>query len=118
MARIVRQFLLSSLIACHASVSLCGPCIHRLQGSAHHQIGDVSKQHRPDHPILPGSDSRDECVVCQFVAQSQLAVEFSRAPMPQLVTELVFSGLLSLEPLFIPLTACPRAPPSTFAELT
>jgi hypothetical protein len=112
MARIVRQVLFSSLIACHASVSLCGPCFHGLQLSAHHQMGEVSTPYRPDHPILPGSDSRDSCLVCQFVAQSQLPVEFSQERLPQLIIELVYSTLPSSQPVANPLAACPRAPPN------
>jgi hypothetical protein len=118
MARIVRQVLFSSLIVCHASASLCGPCLHGLQGSAPHPMGDISRPYRPDHPILPESDSRDGCLVCQFVAQSQLPVEFSQERLPQLITELVYKGLPSSQPISNPHIACPRGPPMAFAVLS
>ena len=33
MSRFVRQFLVASLVAWHAAVMLCGPCLHELAGS-------------------------------------------------------------------------------------
>ena len=73
MPRFVRHFLFASLIACHAAVTLCGPCLHELPGSSH-QIGLATKSHRPDAPAQSSRDSADNCLICHFVAQGQLTV--------------------------------------------
>ncbi len=84
MSRVGRQLLFFSLIACHAAVVLCGPCLHALPGSTH-EMGAASKSHRPDHPLQSRSDSNDDCLICQFVAQGQLPVEFSPGSSPQII---------------------------------
>ena len=73
MPRSVRHFLFASLIACHAAVTLCGPCLHELPGSSH-QIGLATQSHRPDAPAQSSRDSADNCLICHFVAQGQLTV--------------------------------------------
>jgi hypothetical protein len=105
MARIGRQFLSAFLIACHSTVTLCGPCLHELPNAAHHHIGAASKLHRADDPLRPRSDSKEGCLICQFVAQGQLPVESSGESSPQLVAELVLIALAALEPLSYPLAS-------------
>jgi hypothetical protein len=112
MAAIARGLLLASLIAYHAAVSLCGPCLHGLTGSPH-EPGAASKPHRTDSPAgsRGNGESADLCLICQFVAQSQLPVEFRYDFSTQAVTELVapvhpITGAVSL-----PLLPVPRAPP-------
>ena len=73
MTRSVRHFLVAALIACHAAVTLCGPCLHELPGSSH-QFGPAGKTHRPDAPAKSATDSADNCLICHFVAQRQLTV--------------------------------------------
>ena len=117
MSRFVRQFLFASLIACHAAVVLCGPCLHELSGSSH-QMGAASKAHCADHPLQSRSDSKDGCLICHFVAQGQLPVEFSRGSSPQLIAELVISAVTVSDSISNPRTSCPRAPPLVFVGLS
>jgi hypothetical protein len=117
MSRFVRQFLFTSLITCHAAVVLCGPCLHELPGSTH-QMGAASNSHRSDDPLQSRSDSKDGCLICHFVAQGQLPVEFSRGISPELVAELVIPALPVSHSDSSPLPSFPRAPPATFAGLS
>jgi hypothetical protein len=111
MTRIVKQLLFASLIACHAAAVLCGPCLHELPGSTH-QMGAVPSSHRADNPLQSQSDSKDGCLICHFVAQGQLPIEFFRGTSPQLITELVVPARpVALAPSD-PLPSCPRAPPA------
>ena len=110
MSRLVRQFLLMSLIACHAVVTLCGPCLHELPGLSH-KTGASSKVHGADDPIQSRGDSTDRCLICHFVAQGQLPVEFPSDSSPQFIDELVSSALSVTPPLSNPLPSVPRAPP-------
>ena len=87
MPRSVRHFLFASLIACHAAVTLCGPCLHELPGSSH-QMGLASKSHRPDAPAQSSRDSADNCLICHFVAQGQLTVATTCDCSALLVTEI------------------------------
>jgi len=116
MSRIVRRTLFSVLIAYHASLSLCGPCLHGLQGLAHDQVGGVSKSDRSDHPILPQSDSKHGCLVCHFFAQGQLPVEFFCASSPKCFSELAFVDRPISESVLSSLISRPRAPPATTSE--
>ena len=117
MLQIVRQLLFASLIVCHTAVVLCGPCLHELPGSAH-QMGSASKSHRTDHPLQSRSDSKDNCLICQFVAQGQLTVEFYRGSMPQLIAEAAVPTVPIPRLPSGPLPSCPRAPPTTESVLS
>jgi hypothetical protein len=117
MTRFVKQLLFASLIACHVAVVLCGPCLHELSGSSH-QMGAASTSHRADDPLQSRSDSKDSCLICHFVAQGQVPVEFSRTSSPQTVTELVIPALPVSRIHTNPLSSCPRAPPAVFAGLS
>src|ERR1700677_80305 len=68
MSRFVRQLLFGSLIACHAAVTLYGPCLHDLAGSSH-SIGATSKGHLPGAPAQSSRDTTDGCLICHFFAQ-------------------------------------------------
>src|SRR5437016_14313974 len=98
MSRFVRQLLFASLFACHAAVTLCGPCLHELSGSSH-EMGAASRPHRADDPIPSGRDSTDRCLICHFVAQGQLPVEFSCEFSIQLVDELAIPTPRVAQPL-------------------
>jgi hypothetical protein len=118
MSRIVRQILPAFLIACHAAVTLCGPCLHELPGATHHQISAASKSNRSDDPVWPRNDSRDGCLICQFVAQGQLPVELSRESLPHLIGELVLGAFPVSRSLPNSLPSCPRAPPTDFPGIS
>ena len=117
MSRIVRQFLFAALIACHVAVVLCGPCLHGLPGSAH-EMGAASNPDRAGHPLQSGTDSKDGCLICHFLAQGQLPVEFSLGSSPQLIAEHVIPALPLSVTVSNQLTAFPRAPPIVFLGLS
>ena len=106
MPRFVRHFLFASLIACHAAVMLCGPCLHALPGSSH-QFGPATKTHRPDAPAQSSRDSADNCLICHFVAQGQLTVDSTCERSAPLVTEIEVPELPTSRPLP---ASCPLEP--------
>ncbi len=111
MTRLVRQLLFASLIACHAAATLCGPCLHELSGSSH-PFSPAAKSHRPDAPAKSGSDSSDNCLICQFAAQGQLTVAPTCERSEVLVADFVAPDLpiARLLPHHVP--SSPRAPPA------
>ena len=111
MSRFIRQFLFASLIACHAAVILCGPCLHALPGSTH-ELGAATKSHGPDDPLQSRRDTSDNCLICHFVAQGQLTVEFSGISAIQPSVEVAVPSILTTRPFAQLLPASPRAPPS------
>ena len=111
MPRSVRHFLFASLIACHAAVTLCGPCLHELPGSSH-QMGLATKSHRPDAPAKSSRDSADNCLICHFVAQGQLTVATTCDCSALLVTEIEILELPVARPLPHHVPSSPRAPPA------
>jgi hypothetical protein len=117
MLHIARRFLFALVFACHAAVTLCGPCLHALPGSSH-EPGAASKSHRPDDPSQSRRDAADNCLICQFVAQGQLPVEFSAGPFVQLISELVVPALPATHTLSTQLPSSPRAPPAVAASLS
>jgi hypothetical protein len=116
MSRIVRHLLFTSVLVYHTVVALCGPCLHALAGSSH-EMGSDSKSQRPDGPLQSGRDSADNCLVCHFVAQGQLPVEFTFTPSFQQVTELVAPTLPVSTTLSLDLPSSPRAPPVAIMSL-
>jgi hypothetical protein len=115
MCRIVRHLLFTSVLACHAAVTLCGPCLHALPGSSH-EPGAASKTHRPDEPSQSRRDAADNCLICHFVAQGQLPVEFFSGLSSQLIADLVVPALPATDSLPLPLPSSPRAPPTAAAS--
>ncbi len=111
MSRLARPLLFAALIACHAMVTLCGPCLHELAGTAH-TFGPVSGSHRPDTPAQSTTDSGDNCLLCQFVAQGQLTI----APTCSLSAPLVLAHITAEPDIDRPTThhvrSSPRAPPA------
>jgi hypothetical protein len=117
MSRSVRQFLFASLIACHAAVTLCGPCLHGLPGLSH-KTAPVSNDHGPDDPIQSRSDAMDRCLICHFVAQGQLPVAFSGESPVQFIDKLVIPAICVSPCSFNPLPSSPRAPPIAVSGLS
>jgi hypothetical protein len=114
MPRFVRHFLFASLIACHAAVMLCGPCLHELPGSSH-QMGLATKTHRTDAPAQSSRDSADNCLICHFMAQGQLTVDATCERSAPLVTEIEVPELPTSRPLPHHVPSSPRAPPTASA---
>ncbi len=117
MSQIVRHLLFASVLACHAVVTLCGPCLHALPGSSH-ELGATSKSHRSDDPAQSRRDAADNCLICQFVAQGQLPVEFSTAISIERVAELVTPVRPASDNPSLQLPSSPRAPPLVAASLS
>src|SRR5262245_42060016 len=111
MYRTVRRLLFASLIACHAAVTLCGPCLHELAGSCH-PFGPATKAHRPDLPAKSTSDSADNCLICHFVAQGQLTVDSTCERSAPAVAEFEVPELPAAPPLPHHCPSSPRAPPA------
>jgi hypothetical protein len=111
MTRSVRHLLFVSLIACHAAVTLCGPCLHEISGSSH-TLGPATKSQRPDAPARPASDSSDNCLICHFVAQGQLTVAPTCERSAPLVAGFVLPDLPVARPLPHHVPSSPRAPPA------
>jgi hypothetical protein len=110
MSQIVRHLLVASVLACHAVVTLCGPCLHSLPGSSH-ELGATSKSHRPDDPAQSRGDAADNCLICQFIAQGQLLAEVSTGISVQHVAELVVPVIPAFHFTSPELPSSPRAPP-------
>src|SRR5260370_18110885 len=110
MSRIVRHLLFASVIACHAAVTLCGPCLHAVLGSSHGMCA-ASKSHRPDDPTQSRRDAADNCLICHFVAQGQLPVEFSSGVTVRSIADLVMPVLPTRDPRPTHLPSSPPAPP-------
>ena len=111
MLRLARPLLIAALIACHAMVTVCGPCLHELAGTAH-AFGPATGSHRPDAPAQSATDSGDNCLLCHFVAQGQLTI----APTCSLSAPMVLA-YFAVEPEIdrppahhVP--SSPRAPPA------
>ena len=117
MSRIVRHLLFASVLACHAAVTLCGPCLHALPGSSH-KLGASSRSHRSDDSAQPRRDGADNCLICQFVAQGQLLAEISTGISGQHVAELVVPVLPTFHTTSPELPSSPRAPPLASAVLS
>ena len=110
MPRFVRQLLFASLIACHAAVTLCGPCLHELSGSSH-RSGPATKSQRSDAPAPSSRDSADNCPICHFMAQGQLTVAPTCDRSAPLVAGFVLPELPVARPLPHHVPSSPRAPP-------
>jgi hypothetical protein len=115
MSRIVRHLLLATVVACHAVVTLSGPCLHGLFGASH-EMGAATKSQRPDDPAQSRRDSADNCLICHFVAQGQLPVEFAYGPSNSQVTDHLPPADPASVSLPIHLPSSPRAPPVAAAS--
>ena len=108
MSRIVRHILFASVLACHAAITLLGPCLHALTGSSHDLVATSKSHHSSDCAQSP-RDGADNCLICQFVAQGQLRVELASGLSVQLTSELVAPDLSATHTLPLPLPSSPRA---------
>jgi hypothetical protein len=118
MSRFVRQLLFASLVAWHAAVMLCGPCLHELAGLAHGNGVVSSKGQHPGDPAQPSRDATDGCLICHFIAQGHLPVTVSDGPSIQRIDSLTVPPLPLARPLSNRLPAGPRAPPEAASNLS
>jgi hypothetical protein len=115
MMHIARRLLFALVFACHAAVTLCGPCLHALPGSSH-ELGATSKSQHADDSAQSRRDGADNCLICQFVAQGQLLAEVFTATSFDQMNELVLPVAALSHPVSVSLSSFPRAPP--FANFT
>jgi len=115
MLHIARRRLFALVFACHAAVTLCGPCLHALPGSSH-ELRVTSNSQDTDDSGQSRRDGADNCLICQFVAQGQLLAEVFTATSFDQMNELVPPVAALSHPVSVPLTSFPRAPP--FANFT
>jgi hypothetical protein len=115
MPHIGRRLLFGLLFACHAAVMLCGPCLHALPGSSH-ELGATANSRDADDPAQSRRNGADNCLICQFVAQGQLLAGVFTATSFDQMNELVPPVAAVTQPVSVPLSSSPRAPP--FANYT
>jgi len=110
MSRYGRHVLFASVIALHAIVTLCGQCLHEFAGSSH-QLGLTSKAQGADDLGRSPRDAADNCLICHFVAQSQLPVDCYAqvAVAPVATIPLPFLQVRCSVRTHVP--SSPRAPP-------
>jgi len=75
-------------------------------------MGAATKSHGPDDPVQSRRDASDHCLICHFVAQGQLTIEFAGGSAIQPSVELVVPSVLGSRPFSQLLPSCPRAPPA------
>ena len=115
MLHITRRLLFVLVFACHAAVTLCGPCLHSLPGSSH-ELGATSNSQHTDDSAQSRRYGADNCLVCQYVAQGQLLAEVFTATSFDQMNELVPPVAALSQPVSVRLPSFPRAPP--FANFT
>jgi hypothetical protein len=111
--RIVRQFLVASLIAFHATIALCGPCLHELPGLGHENSAGLTSQTQ-QHPLKAlQHDSADACPLCHFLSQGQMPITASPTVQSPLAGEWMASLPDPGEIEFVGRPFRQRAPPVT-----
>lgn len=113
MFRPVHRLLFASfLIACHAAATLGGPCLHELSGLSHPFTSGAQTDRHGD-PLKSSSDSSDNCVLCQFMAQGQLTETPVCERSAPLLSEFVAPEAPISRPSSHALPSSPRAPPAS-----
>ena len=119
MPRFARTLLVASLVALHATVMLCGPCLHRLPGWGHG--AGLSQATHSDHvgdPVKATHLRPDDCPVCHFLSQAQLLVDPAQDLLVRRVV--VLNVPIAIAPVTPsqPCPTSPRAPPAVPAGLS
>ena len=117
MSQIGRHLLFALVLACHATVTLCGPCLHEFPGSSH-DLGADSRSHRSDDSAQSRRDGADNCLICHFVAQGQLLADFSTGVSVQHVADLVVPVTPATATSSLHLPSSPRAPPTALTSVS
>ncbi len=107
MQRRARQLLLASLLALYGVMTVCGPALHALPGAGHVKAGSLGGGDGPDHPTR----SHNDCPVCHFLAQVQIAGDSAHAPSMDVVRIQPVDDLPITFPPSIDRPSAPRAPP-------
>src|SRR5215472_12245053 len=81
MPRFARRLLIASLVAFHAAVMLCGPCLHGLPGWGHSAgLSRGADAHRVSDHVQAVHVQPDNCPVCHLFSQGQLPIDLASAP--------------------------------------
>jgi hypothetical protein len=119
MPRFVRSSLIALLIAFHAAVTLCGPCLHAVPGFGHGPgVGSSAHRQEAVDPAGTRHASMDDCPICHFLAQGQLPIESSRIASVRLVVEFEPTADSVSSPALAHLPFCPRGPPVAAASVS
>ncbi len=108
MHRTVRQLLLVAVLALYGSMTCCGPALHAFSFAGHGKAislggGDGTHQSAASH---------NDCPVCHFLAQGQLADESSHVPSLDVVLVRPVDRLPFAFPAPLDRPTSPRALPS------
>jgi hypothetical protein len=108
----LRQVLISSLIAFHAAMMLCGPCLHAMPGLGHR--GGAKSAAAPDSIELSAArqELADDCPICQLVAQVQLPIEACEVSSKALLVGSMRDVAPVADVRSDALPSCPRGPPA------
>jgi len=119
MPRFVRPSLIALVIAFHAAVMLCGPCLHAVPGFGHGSgLGSSAQRQEAVDSAGARHASMDDCPICHFLAQGQLPIQSSQIASVRLVVEFepVADPVSSPAPPRLPF--CPRGPPVASASVS
>ena len=108
MQRRARQILLASLLALYGVMTVGGPALHALPGAEHVETGTSADGDGSDHP----TSSHDDCSICHFLAQGQLAGDSTHVPSIDVVRIQPADDLPLTFPPAVDRPSAPRAPPS------
>jgi hypothetical protein len=112
MRRLSRHLLIASLIALHASVMLCGPCLHALPGWGHGDDAQAACDGKDVRAHAKAPHASDDCPVCNLLSLGQLPVDQTcelSAPRRECLTPLAPADI---PPFSLSRLSSPRAPPS------
>jgi hypothetical protein len=119
MSRFVRQTLVALLIAFHAAVTLCGPCLHAVPGFGHGSVLESSaKRHQAVDMAGARHASMDDCPICHFLTQGQLPIESSSIASVRLAVEFEPVADVDWSPAPPRLPFCPRGPPVVYTSVS
>jgi hypothetical protein len=102
-----RQFLLASLIVLYGAMTVGGPALHSLPGAEHVKVDTPADGDGSDRPI----SSHDDCPICHFLAQGQLAADSTHVLSPDVACIQPADDLPLTFPPAVGRSAGPRAPP-------
>jgi hypothetical protein len=119
MNRSARPILVVWLVVLHAGLTVCASSLHALPGLGHGT--GLNRSDRDDHSHGPGKSSQeaaDDCAVCHFLAQGQLATSPSAGP-PAWLIALADPHVAHISaPIAQHRASSPRAPPRRCASPT
>lgn len=102
-----RQILLASLLALYGVVTVGGPALHALPGAGHAKAATTADGDGSERP----TSSDDDCPICHFFAQGQLAEDSTHVMSMDVVRIQPADDLPLTFPPAVARSAGPRAPP-------